>query len=86
MTDHARNEWIADALTATDDEADWRAGYEAQRDVDLGLDCGWVSDAEQQARWAADRRAVEEQSAIEADAELARMHRWWLDLYGGDAA
>ena len=58
MTDHLRNEVAADALTAADDEADWRAGWEAQRNVDLGLDCGWVSDAEQQARWAADRAAV----------------------------
>ena len=54
MTDHLRDETIADALLARDDELEW----EAMRNLDLGLDCGWCSDAEQQARWAADRAAV----------------------------
>ena len=70
MTDHLRNEWISESLADDDDEADWRAGYETQRNIDLGLDCSWVSDAEQQARWAADRAAV----MAEYD---PRDFRWW---------
>jgi hypothetical protein len=70
VTDHARNEWASDALTAADDEAAWRAGYEAQRDVDLGLDVRAVSEREQIESWAADRAAV----MAEYD---PRDFRWW---------
>jgi hypothetical protein len=39
MSDHARNEWIAEALDAAQDEME----YEAMRNLDLGLEPGYVS-------------------------------------------
>lgn len=66
MTDHARNEWIAEALADRYDEL----AYEAQRTIDLGLDCGWCSDAEQIAYYARDR------AAVMAEYE-PRDFRWW---------
>jgi hypothetical protein len=54
----AFNEWASEALTAADDEAEWRAAWEQQRNCDLGLDVGWCSEREQIESWAADRAAV----------------------------
>jgi hypothetical protein len=66
----ARSEWIAGRLTDRGDEAEWRAAYEAQRVVDLGLDAGWVSVREQIESWAADR------AAVMAEYE-PRHYGWW---------
>jgi hypothetical protein len=60
-----RDEWIADALDAADDEQAWRA----TRDIDLGHEAGWVSRREMVESWAADRAAVEADWAARFDRE-----------------
>ena len=52
-----RDEWIAEAILDAEDEEAWRA----QRNIDLGLHCGWVTRAEMIASHAAERAAVESQ-------------------------
>lgn len=49
-----RDEWAQDALNDKDDQAGW----EATRNEALGLDVGFVSEAEQIATWAAERAPV----------------------------
>jgi hypothetical protein len=73
-----REEWIADALDAADDEQAWRA----TRDIDLGHDAGWVSRREMVESWAADRAAVEADWSTRFDrqaVEYGRL-RWVAQL------
>ena len=79
MTDHARNEWAAEALMDGDEQAAW----DQSRNVDLGLEPGWISDAEQRAWWASDRAAVEAQSHrdhLREVAEKAAARNGWREL------
>lgn len=55
MTDHLRNEVAADALTERDDEAEW----EAMRNLDLGLEPGWVTTDDMHQTWADDFAPVQ---------------------------
>jgi hypothetical protein len=66
-----RDEWIADALDAADDEQAWRN----TRDVDLGHDAGWVSRREMVESWAADRAAVEADWSERFDREAVEYGR-----------
>jgi hypothetical protein len=60
-----RDDAIADALDAADDEQAWRA----TRDIDLGHEPGWVSRREMVESQAADRAAVEADWAARFDRE-----------------
>lgn len=49
-----RSEYMEGRLVTADEEA----AYEASRNDGLGLEPGWVSDEEMEARWAAERAAA----------------------------
>jgi hypothetical protein len=69
-----REEYIAEALLAADDEQAWRA----TRDIDLGHEAGWVSRREMVESCAADRAAVEADWAERHDRERRDYERgWW---------
>ena len=72
-----RDEYIAGRLIDGDEQRDW----EAQRDVDLGHDVGWVSTDEMVETWARERRKVEDRSELEHIAEKALIAQWWRDLH-----
>jgi hypothetical protein len=66
-----REDWIAEALLAADDEQAWRN----TRDVDLGHEPGWVSRREMVESWAADRAAVEADWSARFDREAVEYGR-----------
>lgn len=74
MTDHAKNDWIADHLRDLDDRAEW----EAQRNQDLGLADIRPSRDTMIARLAAERTKA--QATDHLVAWELRRERWVADL------